>query len=107
MVAQDPFGVSRLRLVGLAALESGRIVSRMTLGTLAFPGAVGGGQYLFLRSQQPVGFLSGQVFGPGGATARALVTTDTAPFADTPNPGARFIVAGRAGQMSTFTASMR
>jgi hypothetical protein len=98
LVFTDATGTRRLRLAGVAALESGRIVSHTTVGALTFPGVVTRGQYMFLRAAQPVGFVTGRLLG-AGATPRAdaLATTDSAPFADTSSPGGRFIVAAAAG----------
>ncbi len=98
-VFPDPTGAVRLRLVGVAALDSGRIVSRTTVGALEFDGVRTGGQYMFLRSQQPLGFVVGQLTATDGSTAHpnALATTDSAPFADVSSAAGRVVVAARAG----------
>jgi len=56
-------------------------------------------QYLFLRVQQPIGFITGRAIGADGTTPhpRSLITSNTAPFADLTPATGRFIVAGRAG----------
>jgi PKD repeat protein len=98
-VFPDPTGAVRLRLVGVAALESGRIVSHTTVGALEFDGVRRGGQYMFLRSQQPLGFVVGQLTAADGSTAHpnALATTDSAPFADVSTTSGRVVVAAKAG----------
>ena len=96
---RDATGVLRSRLVGSASLIGDRLVSQSTIGTLAVAGVVSAGQYMFLRPQQPVGFVSGRAFGADGTTphAQTLITSNTAPFADLASPLGQFVVAGRAG----------
>jgi hypothetical protein len=70
LVAQafrDPIGVPRLRIVATARVESARLVSQTAVGALTLEGVLSGGSYLFLRAQQPVGFVTG---GSSPATER-------------------------------------
>jgi hypothetical protein len=94
----DPFAVRRLRLVSVARLQSGRLVSDRAISGLTLPGITGEGEYLFLRSTRPYGFTSGLVSGPGGPAARlgALVTSTSGPFSDVSRLDGRFIVASPA-----------
>jgi hypothetical protein len=102
LVAQafrDPIGVARLRIVATARVESTRLVSQTTVGTLTLEGVLSAGSYLFLRAQQPVGFVTGRIVGGDGTTPQplALVTTEASPFADvTSTIGAYVVAAGAA-----------
>src|SRR5262249_52321895 len=63
------------------------------------PGITGGGQYVFVQPSTPLGFVTGTVFATDGMTPQpqAVVTTDTAVFAEvTGTPGA-YVVAGAPG----------
>ena len=99
MAFRDATGVLRSRLVGSASLSGDRLVSQSAIGTLAVAGVVSAGQYMFLRPQLPIGFVTGRAFGADGTTphAQALITSDTAPFADLASALGQFVVAGRAG----------
>ncbi len=99
MVFSDATGVLRLKLAGPAILQGGRVISQSTSGALAFPGVVVPAQYVFLRAQQPIGFIAGRAIGADGTTPRprTLIASNTAPFADLTPATGRFIVAGRAG----------
>ncbi|MGE5243269.1 MAG: Ig-like domain-containing protein [Betaproteobacteria bacterium] len=106
LVFQDPAGTLRLRIVGVGAFDAGRIASVTGVGTLGFQGVTAGGHYLFLRSQQPVGFLAGRVLGTDGTTPKAqtLVTADTTPFADASSASGAFVVAGLVGADTALRA---
>ncbi len=77
-------GATRLALVGVGRPEDGRVVSSADLlgdGRVRLPGIVEGGRYLFLQAAEPLGFVAGRVYGPGGAAlAGALVTAEGTPL---------------------------
>src|SRR5581483_4512600 len=105
-VASDPAGALRLVLAAEATLSGGRLITTTSVGSLTFAGITTGGQFLFLRAQQPVGFITGQVSdSAGSARAGVVVTTDTSAFADITGSAGRFVVAGRVGSDSTATAT--
>jgi hypothetical protein len=94
-VFRDPIGVARLRVVATARVESTRLVSQTAAGTLTLEGVLSGGSYLFLRAQQPVGFVTGRIVGGDGTTPQpqALVTTELSPFADLASSIGGYVVA--------------
>ena len=94
-VFRDPIGVARLRIVATARVESTRVVSQTAAGTLTLEGVVSAGSYLFLRAQQPVGFVTGRIVGGDGTTPQtlALVTTEASPFADLSSSIGGYVVA--------------
>lgn len=69
-------GVPRLVAVSLAEVSGDRIVSQPYPG---LPGITQGGEYVFYRLAQPLGFVSGVVSASGGPVG-ALVQTDALPF---------------------------
>ena len=104
-VISDPRGVRRLRIAGIGHIASGRVALQTTLNGLTFAGVTRGGQYLFLRAQSPLGFVAGTVFATGGTPqSLALVTADTAPFADVTGAAGAYIVAGAVTTPSLITA---
>ena len=104
----DPAGVRRLRIVAVGDVQASRIVSRTTLGAASLPGIARSGQYVFVRSATPLGFIAGIVRATDGTTAQALavVTAETAPFADMTGAGGAYLVAGVAGALTRLTAAL-
>ncbi len=92
----DPAGIPRLRIVALGEVQGTRIHTRLQVNGLTLPGITRGGDYLFLRSNDPLGLIAGSVFMPGGANpqALALVTSDSAPYADLSGVDGGYVVAG-------------
>jgi len=90
----DRTGRRRLRLVGVADVVNGRATIRTTVGAVTFAGVAGEGDYVFVRASQPLGFITGLVQGGAGPLGGALVTSDTAVFADVTDAAGHFIVAG-------------
>ena len=106
-VFSDPFGVMRLRLVGAVEIQGARLVSRATFAGVPLAGVRTGGTYVFVRANDPLGLLVGNIRQPGGASPQAgvLVTVDTAPFADVSAADGRAVVAGMVGVPTTATAN--
>jgi PKD repeat protein len=106
-IVADPAGSRRLRIVALGEVQASRVVSRSILGSLPLPGVVRGGQYVFLRSEGTLGFIAGVVRSIDATTpqALALVTTDTAPFAEVTGLTGTYVVAGVAGSPTRATAA--
>ncbi len=102
----DPLGGQRLRVVAIGAVAASRVASGQSVGSLTLPGVTGGGDFLFLVPEAPVGFITGTVFQPGGATpqAGALVTSDATALADLTGPDGRYVVVGTAGVEASVTA---
>lgn len=94
----DAFGVRRLRVAGIGRIEGDRLVSDHLPGSLAFSGVTGAGAYFFLKSPEPLGFVTGIVTGADSSTPAplALVTSSTAAFVDVTGATGRYIVAARA-----------
>ncbi len=93
----DPLGAPRLEIVALAGAAGGR-AETATLLRPPLEGVREGGTYVFLVPPAPLGFVTGTVGGvAGGPQEGALVTSDTAPFADVTGPDGRYVVAGTAG----------
>ena len=86
-------GVPRLVAVGLAEVVGGRIVSQPYPG---LPGITQGGEYVFYRSAQPLGFVSGLVSASGGPVG-ALVQTDALPFVAFSGADGRYTLPALAG----------
>src|SRR5207237_588936 len=95
----DPAGIQRLRIVALGDVQATRIVSQTTVGTLTLPGVTAGGQYVFVQPPAPLGFITGKILATNGSApqALALVTADTAPFADVTGTSGTYVVAGAVG----------
>ncbi|HEY7502196.1 MAG TPA: Ig-like domain-containing protein [Vicinamibacterales bacterium] len=94
----DATGQRRLRLVAIGELVAGRVVTRATFGTVPLQGIRGGGDFVFLRAQQPIGIIRGSVTRTDGApVAAALVTTDSSSIADFTSETGAYIVPGRVG----------
>jgi hypothetical protein len=101
----DGFGQRRLRLIALADLVSGRLVSRATIGGVALEGIRGGGELVFLRAQQPIGFLRGTVVRTGGTPVpSAVVTTDALTLADAASTAGEYVVPAIIGPDVTIRA---
>ncbi|RRS34683.1 MAG: hypothetical protein OI74_04570 [Gammaproteobacteria bacterium (ex Lamellibrachia satsuma)] len=103
----DPVGVPRLRIVALGEVQGTRIHTRIQVNGLTLPGITRSGDYLFLRSMDPLGLVAGSVFMPGGVNpqAQALVTSDSAPFADITGFGGGYVVAGVAATQTSVAAA--
>ncbi len=89
-------GVPRLVVVSLAQVAGGQIVTQPSPG---LPGITQGGEYVFYRSAQPLGFVAGRVSSAGGAVA-ALVSTDTLPFVAPSDATGRYMIPALAGTAS-------
>ena len=64
-----------------------------------------GGEFVYLRAQQPVGFVAGMVSRAGaGPLAGVLVTSDSVSVADVTGVGGQYLVAARAGVDTTLRA---
>ena len=101
----DNAGGRRFKIVGVGATSASRVSIQTSLGALHFDGIRTGGEFAFLRPQQPLGFVTGLVSAPGaGAQSLALVTTDTAPFAFVTTTAGTFVVAGRVGVPTAVAA---
>jgi len=99
----DLSGISRLEIVAAAEVQAGRLVSRPSIGAVALAGIVEGGVYVLVEPAVPLGFVTGTVAAPGGAGSPqplALVTADTAPFADLTDAAGRYLVAGAVGEVA-------
>jgi hypothetical protein len=100
----DPLGQRRLRLVAVGEVVSGRIVTRTAIGSLTLDGVRGGGDYVFLRAQQPVAFVTGVVTSNGSPVTAALVTSSSTTLSDlTPASGA-YVIPVAAGVEATVRA---
>jgi hypothetical protein len=98
----DPFGQRRLELVAVGTIVNGRLGTSTVVGTLTLPGVRGGGDYVFLRAQQPVGFVKGIVTRTGGAAAAGvLVTSSSVGLSAVTAVDGGYVVAGSAGVDST------
>ena len=104
-VISDGAGVRRLRLVGVGSLTPDRIIGSAASAGVTFPGVITPGFYLFLTPPAGLGFITGHVtLGvPPLIRSGALVTVDTAPFADVTGAAGAYLVAGAAGT-ATVTA---
>lgn len=102
----DPFGGRRLRLVGRGNVGASRITTQASVGGLDLDGVSRGGDFIFVQLAEPIGLVDGLLHGTGGTTpfGGALVTSDTAPFADLSTSGGRFVVAARTGALTTVRA---
>ncbi len=101
----DPFGQRRLKLVAIGELSGGRLVTRTTFGALSLAGVRNGGEFVYLRAQQPIGFVVGTVTRSSGtALSGVLVTSDTVSIADVTGADGRYVVAGRTGIDTTLRA---
>jgi PKD repeat protein len=101
----DPIGIRRTRVAGTGRIEADRLVSDHVLGTLAFPGVTSAGGYYFLKTTEPLGFVTGIVTGDGGTPAPlALVTSSSAPFVDVTGAMGRYVVAARAATDAIIAA---
>ncbi|RLJ18333.1 hypothetical protein DJ031_11780 [bacterium endosymbiont of Escarpia laminata] len=103
----DPAGVPRLRIVALGEVQGTRIHTRVQVNGLTLPGITRSGDYLFLRSIDPLGLIAGSVFMPGGVNpqVQALVTSDNTPFADVTGIGGGYVVAGVAATQTSVAAA--
>ena len=94
----DPFGPRRLKLVAIGELSGGRLLTRTAFGALTLAGVRTGGEFLYLRAQQPTGFIVGTVTRSGeAAMPGVLVTSDSVGVADVTGADGRYLVAGRIG----------
>lgn len=96
-------GVPHLVVVALARRAGTRVVSQ------AFPGLAGireGGRYVFLRVEDPLGFVAGTASTISGPAA-ARVGTEDLPFVDLAGPDGAFIVAAKAGPGIGVEATLR
>ena len=94
----DPFGQRRLKLVALGELAGGRLVTRTTFGALTLAGVRTGGEFVYLRAQQPAGFFAGTITRAGATVVPGvLVTSDSVGVADVTGTDGRYLVAGRIG----------
>ena len=101
----DPFGQRRLELVAIGELSGGRLVTRTTLGSLSLAGVRSGGEFVYLRAQQAIGFVTGTVTRSGGAAlSGVLVTSDSVGVADVTGADGRYLVAARTGLDTTLRA---
>jgi len=75
-----------------------RLVTRTTFGALTLAGIRTGGEFVYLRAQQPTGFFVGTIT-RAAATAMSgvLVTSDSVSVADVTAADGRYLVAGRIG----------
>ena len=104
-VFTDPFGLRRLKLVAIGELSGGRLLTRTAFGALTLAGVRTGGEFLYLRAQQPTGFIVGTVTRSGGAAMPGvLVTSDSVGVADVTGADGRYLVAGRIGVDTTLRA---
>src|SRR5439155_8909531 len=105
-IVGDPAGIRRLRVVALGQVQASRVVSQTLVGSLGLHGITGGGQYVVVQATAAVGFITGVITAAQGGNPQALavVTADTAPFADVTGTTGTYIIAGRAGGLTTVTA---
>jgi RHS repeat-associated protein len=102
----DPSGIRRLRTVAVGAVQATRVVSQTTVAGLALPGIRTGGQYVFVQSSTPLGFVTGTISAPTGSIpqAGAVVSADTAPFADVTGSDGRYLIAAAVGTVNVSAA---
>jgi hypothetical protein len=89
-------GVPRLVVVSLAQVAGAQIVTQPSPG---LPGITQGGEYVFYRSAQPLGFVAGRVSSGGGAVI-ALVSTDALPFVAPSDATGRYVIPALPGTAS-------
>ena len=73
-------GVTRLELIGVAAIHGDSVSVAGGGAGLPLPGILEGGRYFLVQMNEPVGFLTGAVASGGVPPTRALVETDMLPF---------------------------
>jgi PKD repeat protein len=103
-VITDNSGGRRFKIAGVGLVSPTRIAIQTTLASLVFDGVRSGGEFVFLRSSLPLGFINGAVTAATSPQSLALVTASTAPFAFLTSSSGAFIVAGRAGVETVLTA---
>lgn len=86
-------GVPRLVVVSLAQVSGDRIVSQPAPG---LPGIMQGGEYVFYRLAEPLGFIAGLV-SASGAPVSALVQADELPFVALSGPTGRYTLVALPG----------
>ena len=92
-VFTDPLGQRRLRLVALGEVASGRLVTHTVLGGVSLEGIRAGGEFVFLKAGQPIGFVAGTVVRAAGAVvAAAVVTSDSLTIADLSSPSGAYLI---------------
>ena len=105
-VFTDPLGQRRLRLVALGEVAAGRLVTQIALGGVSLEGIRAGGEFVFLRAEQPVGFVAGTVLrASGAAVAAAVVTTDSLAIADLSSLSGAYLVPVVVGAPVTVRAN--
>ena len=93
----DPFGQRRLRLVGTGTVANGRIAIGPNVAGVQLEGVRGAGDYVFLRVDGPVGFITGLVRRSGNPASGVLVTGDALPLADVTASAGAYVLAAAAG----------
>jgi len=101
VLIQRSKGVPQLVVVSLAQVTGNQMVSQPYPG---LPGIIQGGEYVFYKSVQPIGFVAGAV-SANGTPVTALVQSDMLPFVTVASMSGQYILPVVAGA-ANLTASL-
>jgi hypothetical protein len=103
-------GISQIRLVALASLQDGNLVTQTDLlgdDSLLLPGVLNGGRYLFLRSTVALGYVTGEVHDTTNQSlANALISVDGFPLVAWSGADGSYLLAAPVGTVTVRAVNL-